>query len=70
MFGQAVLTSLPKEGGFPFFETTTKNLEDNLNLLYEDREFLFTLCKQSRDWAENKWNPKKQVNDFLQAYKT
>lgn len=68
VFGQAVLTSQPDGTGFPFVETTIATLENTLEKLYSDRRWLASLCKISREWVEDEWDPKKHVYNYLKAY--
>jgi hypothetical protein len=66
---QAVLTSLPKKHGYPFCETTVGSLEWWLHYLIEDFDRLCKIGLETREWAEKSWNPKIQVQDYLDAYK-
>lgn len=68
VFGQAILTSQPEGTGYPFVETTINTLEKTLEKIYNNRRWLALLCKQSREWAEDEWDPKKHVDDYLRAY--
>lgn len=65
---QAVLTSLKTSHGYPFIETTPATLRSNLLSLLNDKQGLYKIMKESRAWAEEVWDPKIQVQEFIEAY--
>lgn len=65
---QAVLTSVPKEWGFPFVYTTLSNYEEKIRYLLENRDKLRSIAQASRRWIEQNWNPQIQVQEYIRAY--
>lgn len=67
-FGQAVLTSVPQQEGYPFRETTVATLEATLRLAASRPDLVATWGQQARQWMETVWDPRSQVQEFLTAY--
>lgn len=67
-FGQAVLTSVPEDVGYPFIYTTLQNLRKNLQRLIHDREYLEERARVCRQWTEKEWNPRQQVLEYVKMY--
>ncbi len=65
---QTVLTSCPKDWGFPFVYTTLSNLREKVEYLLDNRDMLERISKESRAWMEKNWNPVDQVKEYIKAY--
>ena len=65
---QAVLTSVPKDWGYPFIYTTLSNLKEKIDYFLDNRDKLAYAANYSRSWLETNWNPKTMVSEYLTAY--
>lgn len=65
---QAVLTSCPKEWGFPFTYTTLSNIKEKIDYFLDNRDKLAYAARNTRQWVEQNWNPQVQVAEYINAY--